>query len=140
VQQYDQGRRQEPRLLEKAAWSFRRAVELSPADYKNYEKLAEAYVGLRRWQEAYNSYLKATERYPGCERLWFRLARTAERLGRNDDALIYYAKAVGIEESYQRQFRRMYPERKKVVSRLGDDELRTARKRVEELSHRTDSQ
>ena len=134
LQQYEMARQKQPALLDRAAQYLRQAVEQNPADYKNYEKLAQVCALGQRWQDAYDWYLKATERYPGCERLWFRLAQAAEQLGKPEAALGYYIKAVQIEEAYQQQFRRMYPTRDKVISRLGDRDLTIARKRIEELS------
>jgi tetratricopeptide (TPR) repeat protein len=137
VQQYARSGQNQPRLLDRAAQCFRKAVAANPADYKDYEKLAQVYLGMQRWQDAYNWYLKAAELYPGCERLWFRLGQVAEQLGKTDDALVFYTKAVQIEESYQQQFRRMYPSRENVISRLGDEELLVARKRIAEISNPT---
>jgi tetratricopeptide (TPR) repeat protein len=110
------------------------AVARNPADYKNCEKLGIVYRRLGQPREAYNWYLKAAELYPGCERLWYALGQTAEQLGKTDAALNHYAMAVEIEDSYRQQFRRMYPDRTKVVSRLGEREYQQARKRMEELS------
>lgn len=138
VQQYEQAGQKRPDLLEKALRCFRKATDTNPADYKSYEKLAQAYSAMKRWQQAYEWYAKAASLYPGCERLWFKLAQAAEQLGRTDDALAGYAKAVDIEESYQQQFRRMYPKREKVISRLGDEDLAIARKRIAELSKQTE--
>ncbi|MBN2132171.1 MAG: hypothetical protein JW741_21910, partial [Sedimentisphaerales bacterium] len=73
-------------------------------------------------------------RYPGCGRLWFRLAEAAEKLGDEEAAAAHYAHAIEIEDSYRRQFRQMYPERKKVVSRLGQEEYNRAKRRLNELS------
>jgi O-antigen ligase len=137
MEQADQPGQDRAVLLEAAARSFRRAIETDPADYKNYEKLAQAYGRLKQWQDAFDSYRKSVELYPGSERLWFHLAQTAEQLSKPDAALGYYTKAVEIEESYQQQFRRMYPNRDKVVSRLGEDELALARNRIQELSRQT---
>jgi tetratricopeptide (TPR) repeat protein len=134
VQQYEQNRQKTPTLLEEAARCFATAIERNPADYKNYEKLAMVYTRLGQREKAYEWYLKAAERYPGCERIWFELAQTAEQMGKTGLALCHYAKAVEIEESYQQQFRRMYPDREKIVSRLGDKEYQHAKRRIEELS------
>ncbi len=84
--------------------------------------------------KTYDWYLKAVQLYPGSDRLWFGLAQAAERLGLRDAALSHYQKAVEIEDSYRRQFRQMYPQREKIVSRLGEQDYRLARKRIEELS------
>jgi len=122
-------------LLEEAAGSFREAIARSPADYKNYEKLAQVYNEGGRYEAAYEWYLKATERYPGRERLWFELGQVAERLGKTSEARDYYARAVRIEDSYREQFHRMYAERKETVSRLGEKEYGLARERIAELSN-----
>jgi len=127
-------RDKQPALLEGAIRCFREAMERSPADYKNHEKLALAHERLGQPQEAYDRYVKAAELYPGCERLWFELGRIAERLDRPDLALGHYTRAVEVEESYRRQFRQMYPDREKVVSRLGEAQYENARKRIAELS------
>ncbi len=134
VQQYEQGGQKRPDLLEKAARCFRKAIDTNPADYKSYEKLAQMYGVMNQWEQACEWYGKAANLYPGCERLWFRLAQAAEQLGRTGAALTAYARAVDIEENYQQQFRQMYPDREEVISRLGDEDLAIARKRMEELS------
>ncbi len=136
LQQYEMARPKQPELLEQAVKCLRQAIEANPADYRNYEKLALAYSYWPRSQDAHDWYLKAAELYPGCERLWFKLGQTAEQLGKPDAAITYYTKAVQIEEAYQQQFRRMYPTREKVISRLGEKDLATARKRIEELSNK----
>jgi tetratricopeptide (TPR) repeat protein len=137
VQQYEQTGQKRPDLLEKAIRCFRRAIDTNPADYKSYEKLAQVYSQGQRWHDAYTWYMRAAESYPGCERLWFKLGQAAEQIGAPGTALDCYTKAVDIEESYQQQFRRMYPNREKVISRLGDEDLAIARKRMEELSNQT---
>ncbi len=134
LQQYEQTREKRPALLEDAAQCFNEAIVRNPADYKNYEKLATIYGRLGQPQKAYDWYLRSAGLYPGCERLWFELAQTAEQLGRPGLALCHYAKAVEIENSYREQFRQMYPDREKIVSRLGDKEYQYAQKRIEELS------
>jgi len=134
LQQYEQTREKRPALLEEAARCFSKAIERNPANYKNYENLAMIYARLGQAQKAYDWYLRAAGLYPGRERLWFELAQTAEQLGRAGLALCHYTKAVEIEKSYQEQFRQMYPDREKIVSRLGDKEYQHARKRIEELS------
>jgi len=134
LQQYEQTRDKRPALLEEAARCFSKAIERNPANYKNYENLATVYARLGQPQKAYDWYLRAAGLYPGRERLWFELAQTAEQLGRAGLALCHYTKAVEIEKSYQEQFRQMYPDREKIVSRLGEKEYQYAQKRIEELS------
>jgi tetratricopeptide (TPR) repeat protein len=119
-----------PALLEQAARSFHEALDRNPADYKNCEKLAMVYSRAGKHQEAYDWYLKAAMLYPGCERLWFELGQLAEQMGQPQAALGHYRKAVEIEDHYREQFRTMYPERKRVVSRLGEKEYRLAQERI----------
>lgn len=134
VQQYEMTGGSSPALLEKAARSFREVIAANPADYKNYENLAMVYNQLGQPAQAYDWFLKAVARYPGRGRLWFELANTAERLDRPGAALDHYRKAVAIEDSYRRQFRTMYPDREKTVSRLGEQDYEQARRRIEELA------
>ncbi|MGE5294692.1 MAG: tetratricopeptide repeat protein, partial [Solirubrobacterales bacterium] len=130
--QFEQASRKSPALLEQAARYFRKSIAESPADYKDYEKLAIVYAHMGKPREAYDWYLKAARLYPGCERLWFELGRLAEQMGQPQTALGHYANAVEIEDSYRGQFRVMYPHRQ-VVSRLGEEEYRLARERIAAL-------
>ncbi|MCU0914937.1 MAG: O-antigen ligase family protein [Planctomycetes bacterium] len=134
LQQHEQTQDKQPALLKEAVRCFTEAMERGPADYKNYEKLALACERLGQPQQAYEWYMQATDHYPGCERLWFELGRLAERLNRPDLALAHYTKTIEIEDSYRRQFRQMYPDRKKVVSRLGEEQYQHAQRRTAELS------
>lgn len=122
-------------LLQHAARCFHEAVERSPADYKNYEKLGMVYRQAGKRQEAYNWYLKAAGLYPGNERLWFELGQLAEQMKQPQIALGYYQKAVEIENLYRAQFRTMYPKRKSIISRLGEREYRLAQERIAVLQN-----
>jgi O-antigen ligase/tetratricopeptide (TPR) repeat protein len=134
VHQYEQTAGKQPALLREAARCFGRAIEVNPADYQNYERLALVYDRLGEDQAAYDWYGKAARLYPGCDRLWFELARTADRLGKTREALDHYRRAVEIEDAYRRQFRQMYPDREKIISRLGEPKYQRARQRIQELS------
>jgi tetratricopeptide (TPR) repeat protein len=134
VQQYNQMGQRSTDLLDRAAQCFETAVRVNPANYKNYEKLANVYSNLGRHEKAFEWYEKAARLYPGCGRLWLERARAAEQLGCSQAALKAYRQAVAIEDSYRRQFRRMYPEEEHVVSRLGEENYRFARERIAELA------
>lgn len=134
LQGYAYARTKQAASLEKAAQYFHRAVELNPADYKNYEKAGMAHNLLGQSQEAYDWYLRAAERYPGCGRLHFQLGQIADRLGKPDRASEHYTEAISIENAFRTQFRVMYPDREKVVSRLGEANYQRAQRRIEELS------
>jgi tetratricopeptide (TPR) repeat protein len=134
LQQFERTQGKQPALLEEAARCFGEAIERDPADYKNHEKLATVYGRLGQPQKAYEWYIEAAGLYPGCERIWFEMAQAAEQIGKTGLALCHYTKAVEIEDSYRQQFRQMYPDREKIVSRLGDKEYQHAKRRIEELS------
>ena len=135
LQRYDVEK--QPALLKKAEQCFLQAIERNKADYKNYEKLSTVYELLDQTQEAYDWALAATELYPGSGRLRFKLAKIAEQLGKTNIAIEQYRKAIEIEDSYRCQFQIMYPERKEIVSRLGEEKYQFAIKRVKELSEKT---
>jgi len=135
-------------LLLKAEKCFKAAVERNHAAFKNFERLTEVYSSLADisteqektdWlNKALESALAALERYPGCGRLHFNLAQVAEKLGKTDIAIRQYEQAVEIEDEYRAQFRQMYPEREKIVSRLGQEKYDFAIRRAKELSTRFD--
>jgi O-antigen ligase len=131
---YEQAAPQQPALLEEAARCFQKAIDLSPADYKDYEKLAIVYGWMGEKQKACDWYRRAVDLYPGCDRLWFELAQAADQLGKTAEALDAYRKAVAIEDAYRRQFRQMYPDRERIVSRLGESEYQFAQRRIRELA------
>jgi len=133
LQEYEEARPTQLGLLEKAAACFTEATEVDPADYKNYEKAAIAYSLMGADEQAYDWYLKATQRYPGCGRIWLGLAQVADRLGKTDSAVKFYQKAVEIEDAFREQFHVMYPDRP-MVSRLGEANYQQAKQRIEELS------
>jgi len=132
-------------LLVQAEKCLRAAIERNSAAFKNYERLTEAYLLLAEvstQQEKIDWLKKAFDnasftveyRYPGCARLRIELAKIAERLGRNDTATSQYEKAIDIENKYRDQFREMYPEREKIVSRLGEEKYQFAKQRLKFLT------
>ncbi len=132
-------------LLLQAEKCLRAAIECNSAAFKNYERLTEAYLLLAEvstqqekidWlKKAFDNALFTVEqRYPGCARLRIELAKIAELLGRTDIASRQYKEAINIEDKYRAQFREMYPERKKVVSRLGEEKYQFAKQRLKFLT------
>jgi tetratricopeptide (TPR) repeat protein len=129
-----QAGRKQSGLLKNAEVCFKQAIARNKADFKNYEKLSDVYELLGQTQEAYDWCLKAIQLYPGSDRLHFKLAQIAEQLGETKTAIEQYNKAIDIEDSFRRQFQMMYPERKEIVSRLGEENYQFAIKKVKELS------
>jgi O-antigen ligase len=134
LQQYNEAGRQQSILLKNAEECFKKAITRNKADFKNYEKLSEVYELLGQTQKAYYWCQKALQLYPGSDRLHFKLAQIAEKLGKTDIAVEQYKKTIKIEESFRRQFKTMYPEREEIVSRLGEEKYQLAIKKVKELS------
>lgn len=120
------------------------AVDRNPADFKAWRLLGQINMLLaeqaaeeqkqKYLKVAFDSYQEAVNRYPGSDKLHFDLAGVAEQLGRDDIALCCYQSAVDIEDAYRAQFKIMYPERKTVISRLGEARYTQAKVRIKELS------
>jgi len=120
----------QPAQLVKAEQCFLKAIERNQADYKNYEKLGTVYEMLGQMQKAYDWCVAAAELYPGSGQLQFKLGQIADKLGKTDTAIQQYKKAVEIEDKFRRQFQMIYPERKEIVSRLGEEKYQFAKKRL----------
>ncbi|MFZ2148776.1 MAG: O-antigen ligase family protein [Sedimentisphaerales bacterium] len=131
-------------LLLRAENCLTTAINRNSASFKNYERLTEVYLLLAEnstQQEKIDWLNKALDntsftvdyRYPGCARLRIELAKIAERLGKTDFAILQYKKAIDIEDQYREQFKEMYPERKEIVSRLGEDKYQLAKQRLKFL-------
>ena len=121
------------------------AIQRNKASFKNYERLTEIYcllADISKQQEktdwlnkAYDNTLFTVEYlYPGCARLRIELAKISEYLGKNDIAINQYETAIDIENQYRNQFRKMYPEREEVVSRLGEKKYQFAKNRLNDLA------
>ncbi len=131
-------------LLTEAQKCFKAAIERNNAVFKNFERLTEVYYLLAEvstqqektiWlSKAFDTASLAVEHYPGCGRLHFKLAQIAEQLDKNDTAVEEYKNAIEIEDKYRSQFRQMYPERKEVTSRIGEDKYQFAQDKVTLLS------
>lgn len=130
-------------LLIQAEKCLRPAIARGSTDFKNFERLTDVYNNLAQisgpqekteWlNKALNSASSAVERYPGCERLHFELAKIAEQVGKTDLAYQEYNEAIEIEDSYRTQFKMMYPKREKIISRLGEEKYQFATERMKAL-------
>ncbi len=135
-------------LLTRAAECLQAAIARNDAPFKDFERLADAYYSLGEiarpaersgwFNKAFEAASRSIERYPGCERLHFKLAQIAQYLGKTETAIEQYKKAIEIEDQYRAQFKLMYPERQQVVSRLGEDKYQLAMERVKVLSGKPD--
>ncbi len=132
-------------LLLQSEKCLRTAIERNSAAFKNYERLTEVYLLLSEvstqpeksdWlQKAFdNASFTVEYRYPGCARLRIELAKIAELLDKTDVAIKQYKEAIDIEDKYRAQFREMYPEREKIVSRLGEEKYQFAKQRLKSLT------
>jgi len=131
-------------LLLRSEKCLRAAIERDNAAFKNHERLTNVYESLAEistqqektgWlNKALDRASLAVERYPGCGRLQFKVAEIAEKLGKIDIAIEQYEKTIDIEDKYRAQFQEMYPEREKIVSRLGEEKYRNAKQRIKHLT------
>lgn len=135
-------------LLTRAAECLQAAIARNNAAFKDFERLTDVYYSLGEistrqeqsdwFNKAFDAASLSIDRYPGCERLHFKLAQIAEQLGRTAIASEQYKEAIRIEDEYRAQFRRMYPERKETISRLGEDKYQLAIDRIRKLSRESD--
>ncbi|MHC5145739.1 MAG: O-antigen ligase family protein [Planctomycetota bacterium] len=133
-----------PDWLQKASHYAQIAADRNPESFKPWRLQGQINLLLTEQTEgeqkktylktAFDAYQEAVNRYSGSDKLHFDLATVAEKLGRNDIALNHYQAAVDIEDAYRTQFRIMYPERKTVISRLGNADYIEAKSRIETLS------
>jgi len=137
-------REKNPDLLLRAEESLKAAIERNDVAYKNYERLTDVYCELAKtlvepektnWlNKALDVSSLAIDRYPGCGRLHLKKAQIAEQLDQIEIAIEQYKETIDIEDQYRAHFRRMYPERDKVVSRLGEEEYTLAKEKLKVLS------
>ena len=132
-------------LLLQSEKCLRAAIERNGAAFKNFERLTEVYVLLAEisTQQEKNDWLKKAfdnasfaveHRYPGCARLRIELAKIAVLLGKTDVAIKQYKESIDIENKYRDQFQEMYPEREKIVSRLGEEKYQYAKQQLKFLT------
>lgn len=137
LQQYQNKIAKDPALLEQSAEAFNRALRRNPQDYRLYEALSDVFAIRAESEEnpaektafLEQSYAAAQEaflRFPGSDRLTFKLGMMAQQLHDTEHALLWYCRAAEIEEAYRRQFRQMYPDYE-LFSRLGEERYQYAR-------------
>jgi hypothetical protein len=149
LSQYEMMPNKNRNLLLSAESCLKDAIKRNSIEYKNFERLTDVYRTLAEtstgrkkndWlDKAFKAASQAVERYPGCGRLHFKLAKIADQMNKTEIAIEDYAKAVEIEDEYRAQFKQLYPERKDVVSRIDNKDYKYAKKRVEELSSKSDN-
>ena len=141
LQEFHSRRSGRTKLLSAAERCLLDAIERNKADYKNFERLADVYSLLAEasseqtktdWlNKGFQAAQNAVERYPGSGRLRVKLGEIAEQLGKTAIACEQYKRAVEIEDSFRRQFQRMYPGRE-IFSRLGEEKYEFAKQRLSE--------
>ena len=139
-QAYQRQQDKDRRFLDKSLEFSHIAAARNPADFKPWRLRGKIEVLLaaqgesdekeKYLQAALNDVQQAIKRYPGSGQLHYNLAKIAEELGRKDVALTHYQTAVEIEDAYRAQFRIMYPERKTVISRLGNETYENAKSKM----------
>ena len=144
-QVYQQQPTKDSRFIDKGLEFAHVAAARNPADFKPWRLLAQINVLFAEQAEGeqkekylqmgFDDLQQAIRRYPGSGKLHYLLANVAEQLSRNDVALTHYRTAVEIENAYRAQFRIMYPERKTVISRLGNDIYTEAKSKLKDRIH-----
>jgi tetratricopeptide (TPR) repeat protein len=132
LNEYKQSPNKQNHLLDKAKLCFEKAIHRNPGAYKNYEKLTDV-CWLIDPNTAMEPAKQAVKRYPGHARLRVKLAMLYDQLGQPDLAVEAYQAALDIEDSFQKQFKIMYPDEPQ-IHRLTPEYLDKAAERV--LSNR----
>ena len=135
---------QNQQILFQAEKAFQTAIQRDKADFKNYEKLAEAYQALGEaypqqyllwFEKAFESLNQAVSLYPGLAELHLTLAVVSQQINKIDYAIEHYSQAIAIEDDYRQQFKIMYPG-KEIFSRLGEIKYKFAKDRLEQLTQK----
>jgi hypothetical protein len=139
TQRYLSQQNSPPELLLKAEKSYLEATKRDKQNYKNQERLSGIYALLSQastepqrteyLNKTFAAESKASELYPGLDRLYFSLGDVAEQLGKRETAIENYKKAIEIEDAFRAHFKKMYPQRE-VVSRLGEQKYNIAKQKT----------
>ena len=141
LQRYGEKLIKDASLLEQAANAFQATICRNPDDYRLRESLSDVYFVRADtagdpnektdfFQQSYDSLKQAWLRFPGSDRIVFKLGTLAEQLGLTAEAGGWYCRAVTIEQAYRRQFQEMYPEYD-LFSRLGQQRFEYAQQYVQ---------
>jgi len=128
LNEYKQSPDKQSGLLVKAKTCFEKAIHRNPGAYKNYEKLTDVCL-LIDPNTAVEPAKQAIKRHPGNARLRVKLAMLYDQLGQPDLAMEAYQAALDIEDSFQKQFKLMYPN-EPLIHRLAPEYLNKATERV----------
>lgn len=130
-------------LLLQSEKCLQAAIEQNSASFKNFERLTKVYNLLAEvstqqekfdWlNKSFVSAKDAVKLYPGCGRLHFKLAEIAQRLSKTNTSVEHYKKTIHIEDKYRCQFKTIYPEMGKIISRLGEEKYQLAKQRLKLL-------
>jgi O-antigen ligase len=137
LQQAQQKRNVDKTLFEEAEKAFKRALTRNPDDYRLMEALGDLFITRAETEDSdivrqeflkagFCWFQKAWRRFPGCDRLAYKLGMTAEQMNQIEEAVRWYSLAVEIEEAYRKQFEQMYPNYPR-FSRLGEKRYQYAR-------------
>jgi len=137
LQQAQQKRNVDKTLFEEAEKAFKRALTRNPDDYRLMEALGDLFITRAEMEDSdivrqeflktgFCWFQKAWRRFPGCDRLAYKLGMAAEQMNQIEEAVRWYSLAVEIEEAYRKQFEQMYPNYP-MFSRLGEKRYQYAR-------------
>ena len=137
-------------ILTEAMEYARVAQRRNPAAFKPWRRMSEINLLLSERagenqrhdyiQAAYDNLHQVALRYPGSGKTHYAMGALAEELGLLDQAIQHYQAAVWIEDLYRQQFKVMYPEQERVISRLGNLSYEDAKKRIEQLGRQLEDE
>lgn len=91
---------QESKLAE-AMTAFKSAINIDPEDGDNYFALGKLYFKQQEWQPAYNYFNMACKSAPAEGEFYYYRARCNEKLGRKQQAIDDYSKAITFKKDYK---------------------------------------
>ncbi|MHC5082862.1 MAG: O-antigen ligase family protein [Planctomycetota bacterium] len=151
VQFYKQSRIEpDVELLHRAAEYVQIAQHRNPAGFKPWRLQSEINLLLSEQagenqnmiylEAAYENLKQASGRYPGSGKTYYAMGALAEEIGLFSEAMQHYQAAVWIEDLYREQFKIMYPEQERVISRLGNINYETAKEKIQRLQQQLEDE